>query len=162
MNNKQITELIYIFKMNYQHSYGHFSETDMRMTIKLWSEYLKDCNYTIVMQAAKNLLGKHIYPPVISDIIQEYNNLLKIQLEYKKKSAINELNEKRQEEERENAELLGYYEKLSDEIKLEIEIMVSKEILDNFCLRGLEKIARLICIEKYRNMQKIGTASVRQ
>lgn len=152
MNKLQTTQILSIFKSNYQHSYKNLSNDDVDNLINLWTGLLKDYDFNIIMQAVNNLLSTHSFPPVIADILKEYNNLTNLKIERKKESALEKLERERAEEERENAELLAYYDDLSEESKIKVESMVDEEINANRYLKGLSQVARLICIKKYRGI----------
>jgi len=150
ITNKEIAEIIYMLKINYQYAYRNFTEEDVKNTILTWKEFLKDCNPFQVFRAIKNIIKNNPYPPTIADILQEYEKLNLSKLTRDKNLKLQQEKEKIEIEEK---ELLNYYQNLSEKDKQQVNILLEIELKSNIYMQkyDLKEVALLIAIDKFKN-----------
>lgn len=89
MQGNEIGKIIYILKAGYPQSFAKMTQFDLQNFMDLWSEMLKDYNYSEVAMAVKTYIAtdrSHFMPSIgdVIDLIHKCN---------KKASGANELNE---------------------------------------------------------------------
>lgn len=84
MTIEQVLELLTVIKVSFPNFYKNVSNEEFHITVNVWFQILKEYDSIIIFLVLKDIIKSHKYPPTIADLIEYYNESLKLK-EWKEK-----------------------------------------------------------------------------